>query len=80
MAEIVLRVGKKGEIYTTREIREKLGIKEGGRVLAYIVDDMIIIVPLPSVEEKIKRVVLKLSPREVEEISVEAQREEGIYG
>ncbi len=80
MTEVVLRVGKRGEIYTTKEIREKLGIREGGRVVAYIVDGGLMIIPLPSVEEKIKRTVLRLSPEEVERISEEVQREEGIYG
>lgn len=28
-----LRVGKRGEIYTTREVREKVGIVPGGKVL-----------------------------------------------
>ena len=80
MSEIVLKVGKKGEIYTTKEIREKIGIKEGSSVVAYIIDGMLIIEPIPDINEKIKRCVIKLSPEEIERISEEAQIEEGIYG
>ncbi len=80
MSGIILKVGKKGEIYTTRMIREKLGIKEGGKVIAYVIGNTLVITPLPSIEEKIKRTVIKLTPTEAEEISEEAQREEGIYG
>jgi len=80
MSEIVLKVGKKGEIYTTKEIREKTGIKEGSSVVAYIIDGMLIIEPIPDINEKIKRCVIKLSPEEIERISEEAQIEEGIYG
>ncbi len=80
MTEIILKVGRRGEIYTTKEIRERLGIKKGGKVVAYIVDNMLMIVPLPSIEEKIKCTILKLSPKEVEEISEEIQREVGVYG
>ncbi|RLG78755.1 MAG: hypothetical protein DRO40_13550 [Thermoprotei archaeon] len=80
MSEIVLKVGKKGEIYTTKEIRKKIGIKEGSSVVAYIIDGMLIIEPIPDINEKIKRCVIKLSPEEIERISEEAQIEEGIYG
>ena len=79
MRELILRVGKKGEIYTTKEIREKLGIREGGRVIAYIRDNILVIVPLPDIEEKIQRTVIKLTPEEVERMSEEAQREKSVY-
>ncbi len=80
MSEIILRVGKKGEIYTTRKVREKLGIRENSFVGAYIVEDKLIIKPILSVEEKIKRHIVEISPEEAEKLSEEAQREEGVYG
>ncbi len=76
---LVLRVGAKGEIYTTREIRERLGIREGGHVIAYVLGDMLIIKPLPSIEEKIRRVIIRIDPERIEELSVEAQREISLY-
>jgi len=36
MPGIVLRVGKRGEIYTKKKMREKVGLKPGGRVYATI--------------------------------------------
>ncbi len=79
MTKIVLKVGDKGEVYTTKEIRKILGIKEGGKVIAYILRNMLIITPIPSIEEKIEHTVIKLTPVDAEKISEEAQTEEGIY-
>ncbi len=75
-----MKVGKRGEIYTTKEIRSLVGIKEGGKVIAYVVNGMLIIRPIPNVSEKIRRYIVSLSPNEVEEISEEMQKEVGIYG
>ena len=80
MSEIVLKVGKKGEIYTTRELRERVGIREGGRVRARIEDGRVIIEPIPTVEEVIRSPVVRLSPEEAERLSEEAQKEEDVYG
>jgi len=73
--EAILRVGKKGEIYTTRDIREAVGIRPGGRVRALVKGSRLIIEPIPSVEDLIKRKVVKISPDEAERISEELQRE-----
>lgn len=75
---VILRVGKKGEIYTTREIREKVGIKPGGRVRAIVEGGKLIIEPLPDIEDLIEDTLIKLSPEEAEKLSEEAQREAGI--
>ena len=80
MSEVVLKVGKKGEIYTSKELREKTGIKPGGLVRALVEGRKLIIEPIPSVEDIIKEVVVELTPEEAEELSEEAQKEEGIYG
>ena len=76
----VLKVGKKGDIYTTSEIRAKTGIKEGGSVIAYVEEDKLVIKPLEPLEEKIKRVLVKISPDDVEKLSEKAQREAGVLG
>ena len=80
MSEIILRVGKRGEIYTSKELRLKVGIKEGGIVRAIVEEGRLIIEPIPRIEEVIQRPVVKLSPKEAERLSEEFQREEGIYG
>jgi bifunctional DNA-binding transcriptional regulator/antitoxin component of YhaV-PrlF toxin-antitoxin module len=33
-SEVTLKVGKKGEIFTSAELRKRANIKEGGRVKA----------------------------------------------
>lgn len=78
MEAATLRVGRRGEIYTTREIRERLGIREGGEVIAYLEGDRLVIKALTPLEEKIRRTVVTLDPGEAERLSEEAQAEEGI--
>ena len=80
MSETILRVGKRGEIYTSKELRLKVGIKEGGIVRAIVEEGRLIIEPIPRIEEVIQRPVVKLSPKEAERLSEEIQREEGIHG
>ena len=77
---MILKVGKKGEIYTSKEIRQKVGIKEGGRVRAIVEKGKLIIEPIPTIEEVIKESIIELSPEEAEKLSEEIQKEEGIYG
>ena len=38
-------MGKKGEIYTTQELRDKSGITPGGKVIATVVDGKLLIEP-----------------------------------
>ncbi len=76
----VLRVGKRGEIYTTSDIRAEIGIREGGSVLAYVERGKLVIRPLEPLEERIRKPILKLTPGDVERISEEAQEEAGILG
>ncbi len=80
MSEVVLRVGKKGEIYTSKELREKVGIRPGGLVRAVVEGRRLIIEPIPSIEDLLEEAVIELTPGEAEELSEEAQREEGVYG
>ena len=79
--EVVLRVGRKGEIYTTRELREKAGIRENGLVRAMVLEGKVVLEPIPTVEELLgEEAVVRVSPEEVERLSVEVQRERGVYG
>ena len=80
MSETVLKVGKKGEIYTSKEIREEVGIRPGGYVKAVVKDGKLIIEGLPTIEDLLDEAVIELNPEEVEELSEEVQREEGAYG
>jgi len=76
----LLRVGSRGEIYTTKELREKVGIKRNSRVKAIVEDGRLIIEPVPTIEEMIRSRIIELTPSEAEELSVKAQREAGLYG
>ena len=80
MSETVLRVGKRGEIYTRSDIREKVGIKPGGLVKARVEDHRLVIEPIPTVEEMLEQTIVELSPSEAEKLSEEAQKEASIYG
>ena len=78
--QAILSDSATAEIYTTAEIRARLGLREGGLVRAYIVGDKLVIKPLERLEDRIKRSVVTLSPHEAEELSEEAQKEAGILG
>ena len=80
MSEEVLKVGKRGEIFTSKELRVEAKIRVGGRVKARMVDDKLVIESIPSIEELLSHPVLTISARKAERLSEEAQREEGIYG
>ncbi|PSO07818.1 hypothetical protein B9Q04_08860 [Candidatus Marsarchaeota G2 archaeon BE_D] len=80
MPGVLLRVGKKGEIYTKKKIREKVGLKPGGTVYATILGRKIVLEVVPSLDEVLmEQKVARLTPEEAEEISEEAQREAGIW-
>ncbi|MDV3244320.1 MAG: hypothetical protein LYZ66_03990 [Nitrososphaerales archaeon] len=80
MTEDILVVGMKGEIYTNEELRSKAGIRRGGRVKARVVEDKLVIEPILSIEEIIKKPVVRIGVREAEGISERAQKKAGAYG
>ena len=45
---VEVKIGKRGEIYTTRELREKAGLILGGKAIAKIENGKLIIEPKPS--------------------------------
>jgi|BEDMetMinimDraft_2_1075160.scaffolds.fasta_scaffold02908_3 looped-hinge helix DNA binding domain, AbrB family len=69
MSEFILNVGKKGEIYTTKKIRDAIGLKENSKVIVKIKDGFIIVEPLPKIEELINKsnFVNKISLDELDE-------------
>jgi bifunctional DNA-binding transcriptional regulator/antitoxin component of YhaV-PrlF toxin-antitoxin module len=48
LEETELRIGKRGEIYTTHKVREKTGIVPGGRVKVTVEQGRLILRPQPS--------------------------------
>jgi bifunctional DNA-binding transcriptional regulator/antitoxin component of YhaV-PrlF toxin-antitoxin module len=46
-------VGSKGELFPSKEIREKLGLKPYTRVIYSVEDGKLIVEPVPSVEDMI---------------------------
>ncbi len=75
-----MRVGKRGEIYTTAEVRKRIGLREGGKARAWIEGRRLIIEAIPSIEDAIRARIVELTPEEAERLSEEIQRERGIYG
>lgn len=80
MSEEVLNVGGRGEIYTNDALRKKVGMRKGGKVKAVVEGTRVIIEPLPSFEEVIRTSVVRLTPKEAERLSEDAQEESGAYG
>ncbi len=81
LSEDTLLVGKRGEIYTDAKLREQTGIKKGGRVKATVADGRLIIEPLLSIEDLLKKPpLITISVEQAERISERAQKEQGIFG
>ena len=51
---IVGRVGSKGELFPPKEIREKLGIKPHMKVIYRVEKGMLIVEPIPCLEDVLK--------------------------
>ncbi len=71
-----VKVGKKGEIYTTKEVRELAGIKAPGELLLIVRKGEIVIRRPPSLDELLKKKpVLRISFEETERVVEEMQEE-----
>ena len=79
-SEFKLKVGKRGEIYTTAKLRKILNLKPGSTVIAKVVSEgKVLIEVTPTIEDLLERPKkVKLSVEEIEKLSVEAQKEVGI--
>lgn len=75
-----LVVGKRGEIFTSKQLRNRTKIKKGGKVRASIVDGRLVLESIPSIEELLRRPVLVSESAKAESLSEEARREAGAYG
>ncbi len=74
---VKLKVGARGEIFTTKEIREILGLKPSREVIAIVTKDGLLIKPKKSIKSLLKKrqPINKISVKEFESISEEIQRE-----
>ncbi len=79
MTAVVVRVGRKGEIYLPKRILESAKLKPGDRVVIRVVNEgRILIEKELSIEDVLGSYVAELSVKEAEELSEEIQRELGI--
>ena len=80
MSEFKLKVGKKGEIYTTSKLRKILNLKQGNTVIAKVVGEGKVLLEVnPTIEDLLKKPKkVKLSFEEIEKLSIEIQKEAGI--
>jgi len=69
-----LKVGRKGEIFTTKKIREVLGLKPNTYVLASVVKDKLIIRKIPDLDELLNNFYTKVDWDKVEKLSEKMQR------
>jgi len=73
-----LKVGKRGEIYTTQKIRTKIGLTAGGRAIAIVEEKRLIIQPKPTaltLLEKPRMNPQPLSPDELSQLRKELAKE-----
>ncbi|MBS7634241.1 hypothetical protein KEJ34_01910 [Candidatus Bathyarchaeota archaeon] len=66
---IEVKIGKRGEIYTTREIRERTGLVAGGKAIARIDDGKLIIQSKPSALSLLEKPRIDAKPVTPEEMS-----------
>ena len=69
-----LRVGKKGEIFTTKKIREALNIKPGSYVVGKVMGNKLVIMRIPELSELLDDYFVSVSWDYVESISEGTQR------
>jgi len=74
---VKLKVGSKGEIFTTKEIRSLLGLKPSSEVIAIITKDGLLIKPRRSLKSLLKKrkIMIRMSVEEFESLSEEIQKE-----
>jgi len=72
-----LVIGKKGEIYTTAELREGAGLVPGGRAEAELVEGKIVIKAKPTAMSLLRqrRIGKKVNVKELEELRRELGEE-----
>ena len=78
ISEIVVKIGKKGEIYFPVNFRKALGLKPGDKVRIKVEKDKIILEKEKDISDILGDYVFEVSIEEIERISEDAQREAGI--
>lgn len=74
--KVLLKVGKRGEIYTTKLVRERVGLVLGGEVEALVGKGVLRIRPVVTVEKVLRKPKLvRITVEELERLSEEMQRE-----
>jgi len=70
MSEIEeLKVGKRGEIYTTQKIRMKTGLTPGGRAIAIVEEKRLIVQPKQTALTLLEKPRMNPKPLSPEELS-----------
>jgi bifunctional DNA-binding transcriptional regulator/antitoxin component of YhaV-PrlF toxin-antitoxin module len=81
VSESILKVGKRGEIFTTKELRRRANIRRGSKIKAKVVGGKVILEPVHSISSLLKRPPLAtLTPKQAERLSERIQKKEGVYG
>jgi len=75
MFEEKLKIDKKGEIFTTKKIRETLGLHPNIYVLASVTRDKLIIRKIPNLDELLNNFYAEVSWEEIEKLSESMQKE-----
>ena len=67
--KFILKVGKRGEIYTTASFRKITGIEANSKVLAIVTEDKVILKPKPSAIKLLRKpdIAPPISPKEIAE-------------
>lgn len=72
---IIGRVGSKGELFIPKEIRERLKLKPGMRVIFKIKNGTLVVEPIPSIEDILKEpTYIKIEIDEFHEFRKELSR------
>ena len=70
------RVGSKGELFPSKEIREQIGLKPHGRVIYRVENGKLIVEPIPSLAEVLSEPPeVEISPEEFFEFRRKLSRE-----
>jgi bifunctional DNA-binding transcriptional regulator/antitoxin component of YhaV-PrlF toxin-antitoxin module len=64
-----LKIGKKGEIYTTKKIREKTGLTPGGKVIATVDKGQLTLKPKPTALNLLEKPRVNTKPLSPEQLS-----------
>ena len=64
-----LSVGMRGEIYTTKEIRKRVGLEPGEKAVATVEKGKLVIEPKPSAASLLKKPRVDAPPLDPEELS-----------